>query len=416
MRNPVFNSENWHEILATLSRNKTRTFLTAFGIFWGTAMLAMLWGGASGLEGTMRRNFDGLATNLGAMFPGRTTLAYKGYNKGRDWSLTDHDIASIRARVPGLQTLAPSSYEWGKTAKFSTRSATAAINGITPDFFDVMTPVVYSGRLINPTDEAMGRKVADVGKNIADALFPGTDPIGQYINLDGIYFQVVGVIGQTSEASLNGRLDEEVTVPLSTYRRAYNKGDDISMIFFTAKPGLTPTDIKPAIIRAICANHTIDPTDPGAFQMIDVSDMFKTVDMVFIGISFLALFVGLGSLLSGIIGVGNIMMIIVRERTLEIGVRRALGARPVDIISQILSESMVLTLGAGLLGVSFAVGVLAIADKVTYDPLMGSAGYHLSLGAALGIVAVFAVLGTAAGILPAVRAMKIKPVEAMRDK
>ena len=416
MRNLIFNTENWREIIATLSRNKTRTFLTAFGIFWGTAMLAMLWGGASGLEGLMRRNFSGLSTNMGGVVANRTSLPYKGYNKGRTWNLTDHDFNTIRSRVPQIQYMAAATSEWGATLTYERSTTQGAISGVSPDYFNIQVPVVYSGRILNESDEVQGRKVAVLGKNLADALFGAEDPVGKYVSANGIYFQIVGVAGQTSQGSINARVDESITIPSSTFRRAYNRGDKIDFVVYTARDGYTPTDLKPTIIKAICSNHPIDPDDPGAFWFIDISEMFRTVDTLFLGISLLALFVGLGSLLSGIIGVGNIMMIIVRERTLEIGVRRALGARPVDIISQILSESMLLTLVAGLLGVCFATGVLGVADVMTHDPMRGDAGFHLTLTAATVIVIVFSVLGTAAGILPAMRAMRIKPVEAMRDK
>ncbi len=415
MKNPIFDIDNWREIGATLARNKTRTFLTAFGIFWGTAMLAMLWGGASGLEGMMKRNFQGFATNMGGVFPNKTTKPYKGFNKGMQWSLNDNDIAYFRRVCPYLEYSATLTFNVA-SMRYKDKTNVGQVQGVEGDFFKMQIPIMYSGRTLNNSDVNGYRKVAVLGKNVADELFGNDNPIGKFVEINKIYFQVIGVVGQQGEASLGGRMDNAAVIPATTMRRAYNMGTDVGGLVFTAKPGYTPTEAKPWLWRAITSNHPIDPTDDNAIWFMDVSEMFAMVDNLFMGISLLALFVGAGTLMAGVIGVGNIMWIIVKERTQEIGIRRAIGATPSDIISQILTESMVLTTISGIAGVCFATIVLAIADKLTYDPVLGSAHFELNFSHAVTIVLAFLILGSLAGMVPALKAMRIKPIEALNDK
>lgn len=211
-------------------------------------------------------------------------------------------------------------------------------------------------------------------------------------------------------------MDESVFIPASTMRLGYNIGDKVHIIMMTYRDGTRPGNYEQQIRRIISTNHPIAPDDTGAFHYFNVSEMFEMVDNVFLGISLLAIFVGAGTLLSGVIGVGNIMWIIVRERTHEIGIRRALGARPLDIIVQILSESMVLTCIAGVAGIVLATMVLGGAEW--YSGLDGARpiSFQISFGQATGVLVTFLVLGTAAGVIPALKAMRIKPIEALNDK
>lgn len=414
MKNPVFDIENWREIGSTLARNKTRTFLTAFGIFWGTAMLAMLLGGAHGLEYMLRRNFDGFATNTGVMFPGSTTIAYKGYNKGRRWSMTTADIEQIRRAVPEITALTTLD-SYSSSVVHGRRHTTAQLQGVDSDYPLIYLPKLYEGRFINSTDDASDRKVCVLGKTVSDNLFPGISPLNKYVSVNGIYYKVVGVAGQTGEMSINGRLEESVVIPNSTMRKSYNLGNNVGAVMFMVKNGVTPTEIKPRILRILCSNHSLHPDDKQVIMYWDISEQFAMLDNLFTGISVLALFVGIGSLLAGIIGIGNIMWVIVKERTQEIGVRRAIGAKPRDIIVQILSEGVVLTAVAGVAGICFAVIVLAIFEICSVGTTELSI-FQLSFTKAMGILVTFLVLGSLAGVIPALKAMRIKPIEAMNDK
>ena len=415
MRLTIFQLENWREIGATLARNKTRTFLTAFGIFWGTAMLAMLLGGAEGFKGIMSRNFAGLATNMGGMGSNPRSISYMGFNKGSYWTLTTEDVDDIRRIAPAIEY---SSALNGRsvTGVYSVRSKAAQAQGIEPEYGKIMLPRIYEGRFINARDYSETRKVVVLGRNIASELFGNESQVGKRLSLNGVYFTCIGVAGQVGEASIMGRIDDNYIIPGSTLRQAFNQGNSVGFFIYTAPAGHKPDENEAAIRRFLSGRHAIHPADSQAFWFMDLSEMFDQINSIFMGIAILAGFVGAGSLLAGVIGVGNIMWIVVKERTHEFGIRRAIGATPADITVQVLSESVLLTLVAGTAGVCFATIVLGIVDYFTTDPMLGKAGFEISFGLALAIVATFFVLGSAAGTLPAIKAMRIKPIEALRDK
>lgn len=414
MKNPVFDIENWREIGTTLAQNKTRTFMTAFGIFWGTAILALLIGGSEGLKHFMGRNFEGFATNAAAIFPGRTTKSYAGFNKGRPLELNINDAVNIRHALPQLAHSSAVNFEW-VNAMYGRKKSNAQLTGVEKDYDKIFEPIVYEGRFINEADDANYRKVCVIGKKVADELFGAGSATGHEVQLNNIYYKVIGVIGQTSEINIGAKMDESIFIPYNTMRRGYNLGNKINIFMMTFQDGYKPGDYEKLLRRVIATNHPIAPDDEGAFNYFNISEMFAMVDNVFTGITLLALFVGIGTLLSGIIGVGNIMWIIVRERTHEIGIRRAIGAKPRDIIIQILSESMVLTSIAGIAGIVFAAIILGVAEVISDGPL-GPLRFQLQFSQAVGILVTFLILGTAAGIIPAVKAMKIKPIEALNDK
>lgn len=414
MKNPIFDIENWREIGTTLAQNKTRTFMTAFGIFWGTAILAMLIGGSKGLKNFMGRNFEGFATNVAIVFPGRTTKPYAGFNKGMPTELNLQDIINIRRVILEIESSSAVNNLWAK-ALYGQKGSNVMLTGVESDYDKIFVPKMYEGRFINEADNTRSRKVCVVGKKAADELFGGVSGIGKEISLNGIYYKVVGIAGQTSEISMGAELDESVIIPYNSMRANYNLGNKVGMFMMTLKSGYAPGDYEQTVRRLIARNHPVAPDDEGVIHYFDVSEKFKMLDNVFLGITLLALIVGAGTLLSGIIGVGNIMWIIVRERTHEIGIRRAIGAKPRDIIIQILSESMVLTSIAGIAGISFAIIVLAGAEHIFADE-RGVIAFQLTFTQAIYILATFLVLGTAAGLIPAVKAMKIKPIEALNDK
>lgn len=409
MKITIFDIDNWREIGATLSRNKTRTFLTAFGIFWGTAMLAMLLGGAKGLENMLRSNFEGFATNSALLFGGRTTLPYKGFTKGTTWSVNSTDITNLRHNIPDLKSVT-GVYSKGATATYGKFQKLTPIQGVDEEFSDIFLPVVYEGRYINDSDTKNEKKVCVLGKRVASDMFGTASPLGKEVAIDGIFYHVVGVAGQTSEITINNKIDESITIPLSTMRRSFNLSDEGLGTMLLARDGISPTKLLPQIERVLRKEHPIHPDDHNACFFFDISEQFKMVDNLFLGITILALFVGVGTLLAGIIGVGNIMWVIVKERTQEIGIRRAIGAKPVDIIVQILSEGMALTIIAGIAGICFATLVLFIAQQIN------NVTFQISFSRAMIIMVTFVILGTAAGLIPSIRAMKIKPIEAMNDK
>ena len=407
----VFDIDNWKEITATLARNKTRTFLTAFGIFWGTAMLALLMGGGKGLRGLMEINFTGFASNSAIISSGRTTMPYKGYKKGLWWNLTTTDVDNLRRAIPELSAVSPMTSR-STTVSYSSSNFSGTLQGIEPNFQEVMNPVVRAGRFINDSDISKDSKVCVIGSNVANILFKGDDPIGKFVKADNVYYRVVGVVKQRSEMSLGGRIDDSILIPMSTARRAYNLGNSVSYLTIVAKDNVKISDLKQKIHRVIRANHPIHPDDENAVWIMDISEVFEQINTVFSGIDLLILFVGLSSLIAGIIGVGNIMWIIVKERTKEFGIRRAIGAKPRMVMEQILSESAILTLVAGTAGICFAVLILGLS---TYGirtanadiPQFEALDFQLSFGLAIGITLTFLILGMAAGTIPAMKAMRI---------
>ena len=414
MKNPIFDIENWREIGATLAQNKTRTFMTGFGIFWGTAMLALLLGGAEGLKHFMSRNFEGFATNAATIFPERTTKSYAGFNKGMALEMNLQDADNIRRAIPDIENSSSVNFMWAN-ALYGDKKSNAQLTGVENKYDKIFEPIIFDGRFLNEADNANYRKVCVLGKKVASELFGTASGVGNDIQLNGIYYKVIGVVGQISEITIGANMDESIFIPSNSMRRSYNLGDRIDIFMMTFRQGTKPGNYEKQLRRIIASNHPIAPDDDGAFHYFNISEMFEMVDNVFAGITLLALVVGTGTLLSGVIGVGNIMWIIVRERTHEIGIRRAIGAKPRDIIAQILSESMVLTTIAGIAGIVFAAILLGAAEIFTAGP-QGPIKFQMDFSQAIGILATFLVLGTAAGIIPAVKAMKIKPIEALNDK
>ena len=351
------------------------------------------------------------------MMPGWTSEPYKGHEKGREWEFRARDMEILRQAFPELATVTPFiggnsvSYRDGKY------SYSASILGVEPEFVDMMEPVIYDGRFINATDVLQERKVVVIGKKLASEIFPNVaSPVGKSVEINGISYKIVGMAGQTNDMRLSGSLiDEQGIIPSSTYRRAYNVGDNVGALLIVGGRGANLSDLEPKIRQTLYRLHDISPSDEGAMWFMNVSEEFAKVASLFTGLSFLALFIGISTLLAGVIGIGNIMWVIVKERTQEIGIRRAIGAKPRDIIAQILSEGVALTAVAGIAGICFATIVLAVAQALTANEI-STPRFQMGLGQALAIFALFAVLGTLAGLIPAIKAMRIKPVEAMNDK
>ena len=409
--------DTFREILDSLLRNRSRSLLTGFGVFWGVFMLMLLVGGGQGLKQLLEKNFDGFAQNTCIVYPEQTSKAYKGYQKGRWWGMTETDVDRVRAMVPELEIVTPIISRWGQTAVKGENTASGSMKGVTPEYAGVETPKIRYGRYINQMDLADEKKVCVIGKRIYEQLFPeGGDPTGQRIAISGIYYTVVGVDYNEGNMSVNGRATETISVPYTTMRKAYNFGKRIGLLCVTAKPGVEMSSVIPRIRSIIQRAHSISPDDNQAVQLINTQLIFGIVDNLFKGINFLIWLIGLGTLLAGAIGVSNIMMVSVRERTVEIGIRRAIGATPRQILGQIMSESVILTVVAGMMGIVVSVGILAAVElAMTQDGVL-KAAFQVPFSTAVTAALLLTVLGVLAGLMPAVRAMGIKPVDAMRDE
>ncbi len=412
--------DSYREILDTLTRNKSRSFLTGFGVFWGVFMLVALIGGGSGLKEKLNENFAGFATNSAFVWSQQTTKAYKGFRKGRWWSMDQKDVERLRQRVPELDVIAPVVFmPWNSssTAYHEDRKVSVNVQGVTPDYAKVNEPKMYYGRYINDMDVKQHRKVCVLGKKIYKDLFKnGGDPCGQSVRIDSTYYQVVGVDYNTSNISINGRSEESVSLPFTMVQKAYNRGQQVDLIAVTAREGVVMSNITDRIRETVARAHYVDPTDERGVTVFNTEVLFQLLDNLFKGVNFLIWLVGLGTLLAGAIGVSNIMMVTVRERTTEIGIRRAIGATPRMILSQIISESIVLTLVAGMSGILFGVMILQMLEMGNTEDGIVTAHFQIGFWTAIFAALVVSSLGVLAGLAPAARAMSIKPVDAMRDE
>ena len=404
------------EILVTITRNKTRSLLTAFGVFWGIFMLVALMGGGQGMEQELHKEFEGFATNSGFIFAQKTGEAYKGFRKGRSWDLEMADVERIGKLAP-IEISTPSVAQWGKTAIYEGNKYDCSVKGLYPDYEQIEHQEMAYGRFINDVDIREARKVCVIGKRVYESLFPkGGDPCGKYVQVDSIYYRVVGMCSSEGNVNIQGQASEAVTLPYTTMQKMYNLGNTVELVCFTMKPGVKVVDVEEQVKQTIKAAHYISPDDQQAVMMLNVEAMFSMMDALMTGVHILIWMVGLGTLFAGAIGVSNIMMVTVRERTTEIGIRRAIGARPRDILQQILSESMVLTTVAGMAGISLAVLVLQVLEAAANPQGVVETHYQVSFGMAVGTCVLLIALGVLAGLAPAYRAMAIKPIEAIRDE
>ena len=413
-----FDIDTYREILDTLTRNKSRSFLTGFGVFWGVFMLVALIGGGKGLKEMLNSNFEGFATNTGMIWSQRTTKAYKGFRKGRQWQMVYQDVDRLRQQVPELEVVTPVLFSNGGTAYYDDKKTTIAVNGTMPEYAKVNSPKIYFGRYLNDMDIAQHRKVCVIGKKTYKDLFTnGEDPCGKSIRIDSVYYQIVGVDYNVSgEVNVGAEEGTTVILPLTLMQQTDNRGNTIDMIAVTGRPGVVMSQLSDRIRQTVAKAHLVDPTDETAVTVFNTEILFQLLDNLFRGVNFLIWLVGLGTLLAGAIGVSNIMMVTVRERTTEIGIRRAIGATPRTILSQIVMESIILTSVAGMSGILVGVAILEMLEKGNTEDGIVTAHFQIDFWTAILAVTVISIMGILAGLAPAWRAMSIKPVDAMRDE
>jgi len=416
----MFDLDRWQEIWFTITHNKSRSVLTAFGVFWGMFMLVVMVGAGVALQRGMSSQIEGFATNSCFVYADQTSEPYKGFKKGRTWNLENEDIPLIMNKVPEIQYLAPVLFGSGGSTNNVTRNDKAGsynIKGSYPSYNEIDASKMVYGRYLNDIDIVEKRKVCIIGERVYEVLFPKDEnPLGKNIKVNGIYFQVVGVARHTSSINIGGNAEESVVLPFSTMQQAFNQGKIIHFMAITTKPGIKVKVVEDQVHKVLAEKHSISPQDKKAVGGFNMEDEFNMFLYLGIGIATLIWVVGLGTLFAGAVGVSNIMLVTVRERTKEIGIRRALGATPRDIIVQILSESIVLTLIAGIAGLMFGVGLLSLVgmalshgDQFFKDP-------QISFSVAIGAMLILLIIGTLAGFIPANRAMNIKPIEAIREE
>ncbi len=417
--------ERFNEIFNALKKNKLRSFLTAFGVFWGIFMLIVMAGAGKGLESGIMDGVGKIATNSFFMWTQRTGKPYEGFRRGRNWNFDNEDVEYIRAHVPEVETLAPRIFgSWlsGNNTVRGERSGSFNIKGDYPEWENIDPAEFPKGRWLNEIDIQQRRKVCVIGEKVFDEMFSKDEnPIGEYLRIGGVYYQVVGVIHPISNINMNGRTDESIFLPFTTMQVAYNYGNDVHMLGITAAKGLSASVVEDKVISLIKKRHKIAPDDVQAIGHVNIEKQFKQFAMLFGGIRILTWIVGIGTLLAGVIGVSNIMLVIVKERTKEIGIMRAIGATPRVIISQIITESVFLTTIAGYIGLFFGIFLLELANKGINSAIENGADIFIknpevNITVAVSCLLILIISGAFAGYIPARKAIQIKPIDALRTE
>ena len=419
----MFNKDRWQEIIEVLSTNVFRTLATAFGVGWGIFILIILLAAGKGLENGIRADFGDIATNTMFMWSRNTTKPYKGLPKGRNYRFKLEDVTAIDDRVQGLRFISPRNQLGGfGGANNVIRGLNAGAFNVYGDYPEIIKQepmTITSGRFVNQNDIENNRKVAVIGDGVKNELYDkGEDIIGTYIKIQGVNFMVVGSYKKKSNNGDGAEGQKEIFVPFTAFSQAFNMGNDVGWMAITANDGNSITSLKEQIVNVIKEKRTIHPDDERAVGYFDLYEQFNRVESLFGALRWVAYFVGVLVLLSGIIGVSNIMLIVIKERTKEIGIRRALGEDPWSIKKQILMESIFLTIMSGMAGIIFGsaviYGINAILDSV--GPVDMFINPSVSLGVVVVALGILILSGLLAGFIPAQSAIKVRPIEALRTE
>lgn len=412
----MFDRERWSEIWMTLSRNKLRSGLTMFGVFWGIFMLVIMLGMGRGLSNGVLSGFSGWATNSFFMWTQGTSLPYEGFKRGRHFNFDNGDIAAIRS-VEGVELVAPrlqlGGYRGANNVNYKDKNGGFSVNGDMPAILQFQSANITEGRFLNEKDIRDDRKVCVIGPKVVETLFVREDPVGKYIRIQGVYFQVVGLHVPKASAMHDDGQASTIFIPFSTFQKAFNSMNIVHWFSISAKPGVLVSDLETRIKRLMAKRHKVDPNDPLAFGGFNLQEKFQQMNMLFVAISALSWFVGILTLIAGVIGISNIMLVIVKERTKEIGIRRSIGARPGNITGQIMLEALTLTFIAGYFGLLAGVGTL---EGINAIGIQGGffKNPEVELNVAVVALVVLIISGLVAGYIPARRALSIKPVDALR--
>lgn len=419
----MFDREKWNEILEALTANTFRTVMTAFGVFWGVFILVILLAASNGLENGVKSGFDGIATNTMFMWTQGTSKAYKGLAKTRQFDFKNKDVEALKQKFPDLLYVSPRNqlgdFEGVSNVVRGIKSAAFSVYGDYPELIKQEQMDIKKGRFLNHQDINLKRKVAIIGQGVITDLYQSNEEvIGTFIKVSGINFMVVGVY--KSKGNNNGNAEgaqKNIFIPFTTFQQAFNLGDNVGWMALTAIDGASITALKPQILAYMRERHSIHPKDERAIGNFDLYEQYQKIQDLFKVLKFIAYFVGTLVLLSGVIGISNIMLIVVKERTREIGVRRALGATPYNIRLQILSEAIFLTSIAGMFGIAVATGLLFLLNMIlaTMPP-----DEMMFINPSVDLKVVFIALlilissGLLAGLIPAQTAINVKPIDALR--
>ena len=418
----LFDKNTWQEIFGSIGKNKTRTIITVIGVLWGIFIYIALAGASKGLDNGFERNFETVAKNSLFAWSQRTSIPYAGYKIGRSIALKVGDAETLRNTVPDIQYIAPVNTKGvfggeGAQVVNNLKSNNYPVYGYFPEIAKMATQKIFdNGRFINEEDMDQQRKVVVIGERTQQELFEkDEDPIGQYIRIDGVYFKVIGVakFSQTTPFGTDG----DIIMPYATFRKLYNTADNAQYFTIAAYDDADVIQVEKDVKRTLKRIHQVHPDDERAIGSFNLGEQFARITGFAKGITFLSLIVGLATILAGVIGIGNILLISVKERTKELGIRRALGATPGEVRSLIILESVFLTLVAGILGIILGAGVLNLINNMTKDNSdFPYTNPTVPIPLVIGALLIMVILGTLIGLIPAQRAVSIKPIDALREE
>ncbi len=417
----MFNKDRWNEILEAMNANRFRTILTAFGVFWGIFILVLLLALTNGLRNGVQADFGNFATNSIFMWSQRTSMPYKGFSKGRFFNFKIQDVQVLKDRIPELKYVSPRNqlggYRGANNVTRNEKTGAFGIYGDYPEYIKQEPLDIIAGRYLSYSDINEKRKVCVIGTDVVKGLYDqGEDPIGTYIKINGINFMVVGTFKKSNSQGDQEENANTIFVPFTTFSQAFNYGDIVGWMAITAIDEVSITDVKPKIMSIMRELRSIHPQDERAIGHFDLSEQFARIMGLFAILTFVGYFVGALVLMSGVIGISNIMLIVVKERTKEIGVRRALGASPWNIRLQILQESLVLTIISGMMGIAFAAFLIWVMNTLLEQtgPVENFANPTVGIGVIFIALLILIISGVLAGLIPATRATQMKPVDALR--
>ncbi|MEM6793693.1 MAG: ABC transporter permease [Acidobacteriota bacterium] len=409
----MFDLDKWQEIFETLRHHKLRTALTGFSVAWGILMLIVLLGSGQGLERGIEHSFRDDAVNSIWVTAGETSLPFRGLQPGREIQLTNADYDDLRTSLEGVEHIT-SRFLIGRGSTLAYRGKTGAfpMRSVHPDHRHLENTAVVSGRFINEIDVREQRKVVVIGRVVADELFGERPPVGEQLLVNGIVFKVVGVFEDSGD---DGEM-EIFYLPISTAQRIFGGTDRVAQVMMTTgQLDLETTQgMADEILERFAERHRFALEDTRALEVSNLNQEFQRILSLIEGIRFFVWVIGIGTLLSGVVGVSNIMMIAVQERTKEIGIRKALGATPRDVVSLIVQESVVLTAVSGYVGLLLGVGILELMASAPEAEMFRQPGVDIQV--ALYALVLLMVAGALAGFVPAQRAARIRPIEALRDE
>ena len=422
--NILFKKDTWQEIYYSLKNNKLRTFLTMIGVGWGMFLYVVLLGSAKGMENGFDKLFSGFATNSIFLWAQNTSIPYDGFPKGRDVNLKLSDVEVLKRKISDIDYISPQNSRGsftgtpGESMSRNGKNATYSLTGDYPIGNKISEKKLIFGRYINDADVSGNKSVAVIGEEVYNNFFDSKkkeNPLGKSINVKGLFFNVIGVFRVRKGGGFEN--DRTVFIPLSTYTKMYNAGEQIDMFAIVSKPNVDVDSVEERVKTELKAKNQVSPEDTNAFGSFNLGKEFKKLTGFLTGMQLLTIIVGTLTILAGVIAISNILLITVKERTKEIGIRRALGAKPSEVRNQILLESVVITLSSGILGFILGIFVLMIFNSLTQNqdefPFYNPTVNYTNVFAAMSVMVI---LGLIIGMIPAQRAVKIRPIEALRSE